>query len=342
MSNTVMHINNTAMNKKSPSEKINIGFTVVQPGILSLLQDAGRFGKHNIGLTNGGPLDKQSFDWANRLLDNDPNACVIEASIGGLVLQAEVDTQIAVTGGDAEFTINQKVVPSWQTHSIKAGDKIAFGFATTNTRHYLTVKGGFQVEEMFGSRSTVVREKLGGLDGSALKAGDVLPCEAITNDSEPQLTVNQTDRPKYIQTINPNENIILRVILGYQHQAFNNLQKARFFNNDFIISDKCDRMGFRLTGPEIKSDISGMLSEGICYGAIQVPADGQPIVLLNDRQTIGGYPKIGSVFSLDIPKLTQRLPGSSLQFESITIDEAQCQLHLADYRYRNTALRELG
>ncbi len=328
---------------------INKAFTVIQPGILSLLQDAGRFGKHNIGLTNGGPLDKLSFDWANRLLDNDPNACVIEASIGGLILQAETDTQIAVTGGDAELSINQKPVASWQTHSVKAGDKIAFGFAKTTTRHYLAIKGGFQIKPMFGSTATVVREKLGGLNGNALQAGDTLPCLSLTPLKAPsktqdeiiQKSVNQSDRPDYLSTAK-GKDITLRVVLGYQQNSFSDLQKARFFNNEFIISDKCDRMGFRLTGPEIKSDISNMLSEGICYGAIQVPADGQPIILLNDRQTIGGYPKIGSVFSLDIPKLTQRLPGASVNFEPMTMDDAQCELHLAHYRYRNTVLRTLS
>ena len=135
------------------------------------------------------------------------------------------------------------------------------------------------------------------------------------------------------------------MILGYQEATFSNVDKARFFNNEFSISDKCDRMGFRLSGPVIHSDLHtnevGMLSEGICYGAIQVPADGQAIVLLNDRQTIGGYPKIGSVFSLDIPKLTQRLPGSIIHFEAITIDEAQRQLHLAHFRYQNAQAHTL-
>ena len=324
---------------------INKAFTVIQPGILSLLQDAGRFGKHNIGLTNGGPLDKLSFDWANRLLDNDANACVIEVSMGGLVLQTDIDTQIAVTGGDAELSINQKIVASWQTHSVKAGDKIAFGFAKNATRHYLAVKGGFQITPMFGSVATVSREKLGGLNGSALQAGDALPClslNASTLDSEmSQQLVKSSDRPNYLRSAN-RKDITLRVILGYQHATFNNLQKARFFNNEFTISDKCDRMGFCLTGPAIQSALhtqdGGMLSEGICYGAIQVPADGQPIILLNDRQTIGGYPKIGSVFSLDIPKLTQRLPGTPVYFEAMTMDDAQCELHLANYRYQNTTL----
>ena len=308
------------------------GFTVLQPGILALLQDAGRFGKHSIGLTNGGPLDQHSFDWANRLCANDPNACAIEASIGGLTLQAEGSTQIAVTGGDAPLTINGKPAASWQTHHVAAGDKIALGFAQSASRHYLAVKGGFQIESMFGSCATVVREKLGGLNGAALQAGDKLPCAATTLDKTAACKLAESERPRY------SGDITLRVVLGYQHAAFSHIEKARFFNSNFELSDKCDRMGFRLTGPEIQSGISGMLSEGICFGAIQIPADGQPIVLLNDRQTIGGYPKIGSVLSLDIPKLTQRLPGATARFEAITIDEAQRQLHLASYRYQHTEL----
>ena len=306
------------------------GFTVLQPGILSLLQDAGRFGQHSIGLTNGGPLDRHSFNLANRLCGNDQNACVIEASIGGLVLQTDIDTQIAVTGGDAALTINDKPAASWQTHSLKPGDKIALGFSQAASRHYIAVKGGFKIEPMFGSCATVAREKLGGLKGAALQTGDSLPCIA-TKDSS-LLKLSEEHRPSY------SGDIVLRVILGYQQAAFSHVQKARFFNHEFELSDKCDRMGFRLTGPEIQSGISGMLSEGICFGAIQIPADGQPIVLLNDRQTIGGYPKIGAVFSLDIPQLTQRMPDTKVRFEAITIDEAQRLLHLAHYRYQNTEL----
>ena len=318
---------------------IEKAFVVVQPGILSLLQDLGRFGHHHIGITNGGPLDKLSFNWANRLLDNKPNDCVIEASFGGLVLRAEIDTQIAVTGGDGELTINQTVVPKWQTHAINKGDSISFGFAKTTQRQYLAVKGGFKVESSFGSCSTVVREKIGGLNGNALKANDTLPCLSSTNKTVPHTSVDLADRPPYL-TSKKEEDITLRVILGYQQDAFSNIQKARFFNNEFKVSDKCDRMGFRLTGPEIKPDINSMLSEGICYGAVQIPSDGQPIILLNDRQTIGGYPKIGSIFSLDIPKLTQRLPGTSVYFEPLNIDDAQCELHLANYRYESTPLKK--
>ena len=313
----------------------NSGFKVLQPGILSLLQDAGRFGQHAIGLTTGGPLDKFSFEWANRLCGNPSNSCVIEASIGGLILEAQADTQIALTGGDAALTINKKPAASWQTHVVKTGDRIELGFAQNNPRHYLAVKGGLQVEPMFGSASTVAREKLGGLSGSALKAGDIIPYQAQKTASLSHLKLDESGRPNY------SGEITLRVVLGYQQDAFSSLQKRRFFTSEFVLDERCDRMGFRTTGPEIKADINGILSEGICFGAIQIPPDGQPIVLLNDRQTIGGYPKIGSVLSLDIPALTQRLPGTNIRFEAISIDEAQRLLHLAHFREQRIQLINL-
>lgn len=314
----------------------NIGFKVLQPGILSLLQDAGRFGHHNIGLTTGGPLDRFSFEWANRLCGNAEGSCVIEVSMGGLTLEAQTDSQIAVTGGDAVLTINQTVAPSWRTHKVSAGDHIALGFAQHNTRHYLAVKGGFQVKPMFDSAATVAREKMGGLTGVALQAGDQLPSPTNHLKDLTDYQLDESLRPNY------SGKITLRVVLGYQKDAFSDLQKRRFFSSEFTVDDRCDRMGFRITGPEIKADINGILSEGICYGAIQIPPDGQPIVLLNDRQTIGGYPKIGSVLSLDIPKLTQRLPGSKVCFEAISIDEAQRQLHLANYRRQQTSITPLS
>ena len=306
----------------------NTGFKVIQPGILSLIQDSGRYGQHAIGLTTGGPLDKFSFDWANRLCGNSANASTIEVSFGGVSLEAQVSTQIAVTGGDAQLTINNKNVDNWRTHAVNVGDKVELKFSQHASRHYIAVAGGFQVPEMFGSTSTVAREKLGGLDGNPLKSGDVLVCESSSTTQ--QYCLDTEHRPDY------SGEVVLRVVLGYQKDAFSDLQQQRFFNSNFVVSDRCDRMGFRLTGPEIKSDINGILSEGISYGAIQIPSDGQPIVLLNDRQTIGGYPKIGSVFSLDIPKLTQRTPNTTVRFEALTIDEAQCLLHLANYRFLQT------
>ncbi len=306
------------------------GFKVIKPGFLSLLQDQGRFGQHAIGLTTGGPLDKFSFDWANRLCNNPVNACAIESSIGGLCLEAQANVQIAVTGGDATVMINRQAVKSWRTHLIEAGDILEMGYARNTTRHYIAVSGGFLISPMFESCSTVTREKIGGLNGDALKKGDFLPYSTQYDSEVSQWSLPEVNRPDYIGEVS------LRVILGYQQHDFSKSVQQLFFNTEFTIDKRSDRMGFRLSGPKIQANIDGILSEGICYGAIQVPPDGQPIILLNDRQTIGGYPKIGSILSLDIPKLTQRLPGTKIRFEAITIDEAQRLLQLAHKNYQAT------
>ena len=290
------------------------GFSVKQPGLLSLLQDRGRYGAHNLGLTTGGPLDFIAFDWANRMLGNEPNATCLEVSFGGLTLEAELDTSFVITGATAPCKLNGEIIAQWQTQPVQAGDKLEIGFATVGTRSYLAVTGGFDISPSFGSSSTVVREKIGGLHGDKLQAGDHLPCNGA------RLAINyclaEADRPLY------GDSARLRVVPGYQQAAFGPLQQWRFFNSEYRLTERCDRMGFRLEGETVHSDIVGMLSEGICHGAIQIPADGQPIVLMNDRQTIGGYPKIGSVIPRDTARLSQLSPGSEVRFEVISIEQA--------------------
>ncbi len=298
----------------SQSNQANSGFKVQQPGLLTLIQDAGRFGHHRIGLTTGGPLDSQAFKWANRLLGNELNATALEVSIGGLVLTAEVDTWIVLTGAEMPLKINGQEQDRWHAHPVKAGDQIEVGFSALGARGYLAVAGGFQVEHSFSSSATVTREGIGGLNGEKLQQGDYLKCAAV----KPVQTFRLPEayRPDY------SDQITLRVITGYQQHAFSDYQKRVFFSSEYKVTDRADRMGYRLEGPEVKPSIDGILSEGICHGAIQIPADGQPIVLLNDRQTIGGYPKIGSMISLDTARMAQLLPGSRVSFEEITIDDA--------------------
>ncbi len=304
------------------------GFKVLKPGILTLITDSGRFGKHRIGLTTGGPIDPFAFRWANRLLGNNQNASALEASFGGLVLEAEVDSSLVVTGATAPLKINGLDAELWRVHAVSAGDKIELGFATEGCRSYLAVAGGFHIEESFGSTATVVRESLGGLAGDKLKAGDVLPANSVSDVVAKVLPEHL--RPDY--TLDP----VLRVIPGYQQHAFSRFQQRLFFGSDYEVSDRCDRMGYRLTGAEIKPSIDGILSEGICLGAIQVPADGQPIVLLNDRQTIGGYPKIGSMMSLDVARLGQCMPGTKISFKAVTIDCAHNALCLAESHFQRS------
>lgn len=306
-----------------------LGFKVEHPGMLTLLQDLGRFGQAKLGLTNGGPGDKLAFNWANRLLENDVNASMLEASFGGLKLTSQINTVICVTGANVPLSINGENKPLWSTHNIAKGDKIELGFASQGIRAYLAVKGGFCVEKQFGSVATVLRENIGGLTGEALKPGDHLPANNAQH-SDKQHHLLQQDQPNYDQEIR------LRVIPGYQQQQFSRLQQRRFFAGHYQVSKQWDRMGYRLEGPAIKCTQTAMLSEGITLGAIQIPPDGQPIVLMHDRQTIGGYPKIGSVLSLDLSRLAQCGQGANIYFEPITMETAHNELHLAKFRYDKT------
>ncbi|MBT7720281.1 MAG: biotin-dependent carboxyltransferase [Halieaceae bacterium] len=305
---------------------------MTQPGILCLLQDGGRMGQHRIGLTNGGPLDPQAFEYCNRLLQNPEGATALEISFGGLQLEATVDTYICLTGANMNLRINNIEQARWEVLAIKAGDNIAVEFAEQGCRAYLGVAGGFQVEPTFGSTATVMREKVGGLNGDKLQAGDLLPCAQVTECKH--LYLPASSQPRY-------QNLItVRVIPGYQQQHFNRYEQRRFFSHTYTVSDRCDRMGYRLEGPAIDCDIQGILSEGICFGAIQIPADGQPIVLLNDRQTIGGYPKIGSALSLDCGRLAQLRPGGTVHFAPVSPHGAHNALHLAASFSRRQPLME--
>ena len=307
------------------------GFTVNQPGLLSLLHDRGRYGVHNLGLTTGGPLDSLAFDWANRLLGNDINATCLEISFGGLSLEAETETSFVITGAQAHCKLNGQSIALWQTQDIQRGDKLEIGFTSAGTRCYLAVRGGFDIAPSFGSSSTVLREKIGGINGDKLQAGDHLPCSG--NKLLAHCRLAEKDQPVY------GDSARLRVVLGYQQAAFDPLQRWRFFSSEYRLSERCDRMGFRLEGETVHSDMVSMLSEGICHGAIQIPADGQPIVLMNDRQTIGGYPKIGAVIRMDTARLAQLSPGSRVNFEEISIEQAHNLHCLEQARFRRTPVQ---
>lgn len=305
----------------------SLGFVVKQSGMLSLIQDAGRFGYFNLGLTNGGPIDLYAFHWANRLCSNALNTTAIEISIGGLMLTAQVDSTIAVCGANMPLTVNNQRKELWRSYHVKAGDTIELGIASQGMRCYLAVTDGFIVPESFGSSATVCREAIGGLSGEKLKTGDMLPC--VNQTRKENLVLPESLRPQY-----PNE-AVLHTIPSYQYQRFSSHQQRLFYSSEYTVSKHFDRMGYRLSGKKIHCDIEGILSEGICLGAVQIPSDGQPIVLLNDRQTIGGYPKIGAVSSVDTAKLGQLNQGSKVRFEPISMEQAHNYFHLNINRFNN-------
>jgi len=300
---------------------ISLGFIVKRSGLISLIQDEGRFGTFNLGLTNGGPLDKLAFHWANRLCSNELNVSAIEVSVGGFAFIAQVDTVIAVTGARMPLTINGQLKELWRSYKVKAGDLIELGFTNVGVRSYIAVAGGFNITPSFGSSSTVCREGIGGLKGTTLAVNDILPC---TPKVEVELVkLSERYQPKYCN------DVVLRIIPSYQQHHFSSHQQKLFFTSEYSVGKSCDRMGYRLEGQKIACDIDGILSEGLCHGAVQIPNDGQPIVLLNDRQTIGGYPKIGSVISIDAAKLSQLSHGGKVRFEAISMEKAR-ELTLRD------------
>lgn len=300
-------------------------FSVIAPGILSLLQDQGRFGQSALGLTSGGSMDTTSAAWANYLLGNPANATLIECSVGGLQLQANGNSYIVVTGAELALSINDSPLELWTVHQVKSGDIIKLGMVTKGLRVYVAVAGGFSIKPQFNSSSTVLREGIGGLNGNKLQANDTLPAPTVSN--LPRLSLPLTLRPQI------NSVLTLRLIEGYQASSFTSVERQRFYSHSYTVNPQADRMGYKLSGAAIACQQSQLLSEGICYGAVQIPPDGQPIVLLNDRQTLGGYPKIGSVLSLDCALLAQATAGTKVYFTPISAEHAQHALILANVRF---------
>ncbi|MCF6172275.1 MAG: biotin-dependent carboxyltransferase family protein [Campylobacteraceae bacterium] len=292
-------------------------FKVVSCGLLSLIEDFGRFGLSDKGITNSGVMDEYAYIILNKLLQNSPNTNCIEITLGGLKLEVDDTCTIAVTGADANFSINSKKVDIWRTHNLKKGDLLEFGFAKKGARVYFSIKGGFDIKKELGSYSATLKENI----GKNLQSGDILKfCD--NNILADTVYLKKEFIPIY------ETNLTLRVVLGYQNDFFTQEEIDKFFKQSYTISSQNNRMGYRLESQPIQCKIDGIISEGISFGAIQIPKDGQPIILLKERQTIGGYPKIGSVLPIDCFKLSQLRAGDSISFEQINIEEAQEKMRL--------------
>ena len=292
-----------------------MSFEVIKSGPLSLIQDFGRYGQQRIGYTQGGPMDEHAFLWANRLLGNPPGATQIEITYGGLELRAMSATTAALTGADLGATLNGKPVAPWFSFHLESGDRLFFNTPLKGLRAYLAVTGGLQVIPQLGSCSTVMREKIGGVDqqGGKLQQGDSIPYNGRKKSI--LMRVRRRYIPDYDASLN------LRLMPGYQVHHFPAQSLQRLFSEQYTISQQIDRMGYRLSGVQIKCSLPGIVSEGISYGAVQIPSDGQPIVLMKDRQTIGGYPKVGCIAALDAAQLAQRMPGARVRFCKAGVDE---------------------
>ncbi|AZD00760.1 biotin-dependent carboxyltransferase family protein [Pseudomonas chlororaphis] len=285
---------------------------------LCLLQDAGRFGVRHLGVTQGGALDWVSMSWANWLLGNALDAPVIEITLGGFSVVAEELCLLALAGADLGACIDERPLSPGRSFILQKGQRLRFTQPYQGARTYLAAPGGFNAPKVLGSCASVVREELGGLDGFGrpLAAGARLEyCGAGVN-----LKVLSGKQLPDLQSKAP-----LEVILGAQIGQFSGQSLFDAFNSAWTLDNRADRMGMRLLGPSLRYQGAPMISEGIPLGAIQVPPDGQPIVLLNDRQTIGGYPRLGALTPLALARLAQCLPGSEVRLTPVVQETAYQQ-----------------
>lgn len=292
---------------------------ILDGGFQALVQDGGRYGSQGLGITTGGPMDCHGFAWANRLLANESTAPVIEICFGNFSARFDANTWFSLTGANLHWRLNGQPIRPWQSYSVQAGDLISCGAVTHGLRGYMAVQGGFQVCNILGSCAAVTGDQLGGLhNGETLKKGDTLAYQASLNGH-----IRRTPK-QFIP--NYSGEAVLRVAPTNQFELFSQRAVHQFFSTIYSVSNRIDRMGCHLEGSRL-SDLPGnMISEAVPLGAIQVPSDGQPIVLLQDRQTIGGYPKLGNVYAVDLNSLAQLKPGDKVEFQLGDLAEAQYEL----------------
>jgi biotin-dependent carboxylase-like uncharacterized protein len=283
---------------------------------LCLLQDAGRFGVRHLGVTQGGGLDWRSMSWANWLLGNALDAPVIEITLGGFTVVAEDDCLLALAGADLGAQLDGQALAPWRSFKLRKGQRLQFTQPFLGARAYLAAPGGFDAPKVLGSSATVVREELGGLDGMgrALAKG-----ASLSYSAEAPLLMRELPRE---QVPDFKSDLPLDVVLGAQIGEFSGQSLFDAFNSAWTLDSRADRMGIRLLGTALQYQGKPMISEGIPLGAVQVPPDGQPIVLLNDRQTIGGYPRLGALTPLALARLAQCLPGATVRLRPVVQDVA--------------------
>jgi len=291
------------------------GFELVKAGIYTTIQDKGRFSYMHLGVTNSGFMDEYGANACNKLLDNTLETNLLEILFSGVVIKSHVDTSIAITGAKCEFFINGVLKNCWESHKINVGDELKIAKIYEGQRVYLGVKGGFDVPKEFGSNATSIKEDFGGLNGNKLKNGDFLYHQGNFNFIKRRW--KKEFIPKY------EKQLTLRVLLSYQCDSFEKEELEKFFSNSYTITPDFNSMACKLDGESIDCTISNLVSEAIAYGSIQIPKDGKPIILLKERQTIGGYPKIGTVLNIDCYKLAQMKAGSKIKFEKIEHKQAR-------------------
>ncbi|WP_106765819.1 biotin-dependent carboxyltransferase family protein [Paenibacillus faecalis] len=310
-----------------------MSITVIKPGLLSTVQDSGRIGYGKFGVSVSGAMDHISHRTANWLVGNHEDEATLELTWSGFTAEFGQDQWVAITGADFSPAIEGVSVPMWRPVFVRKGSRLTFHKPVSGCRAYLAVAGGMDVPEVMGSRSTYLRAGIGGFHGRALQPGDVLDVRA-GGFSAPATRLNKGDFFYSVKWSIPaavflkdDHQPIIRVIRGNQFDDFDAESRRSLFDQTFQVTSQSDRMGYRLSGSPLRlSTPKEYISEAVTPGTVQVPADGQPIILMADCQTHGGYPKIAQVASVDIPLVAQVPPGGCIRFNEITLQEAEALL----------------
>lgn len=286
-------------------------FLIKEPGLLSTIQDQGRYGYQSTGISPSGVLDYKSAILANQLVGNEPDEGVIEMTLSGMTFRVLKDTIIALAGASMEFTINGEKYPIGRSIPLAKGDLVKLGQVREGLRTYLAVAGGFKLKKVLGSHSTHLRTAMGGYKGRALEKGDKLPYNGD----------NKTYSPLVVKKEATLTDSTIRIVPGPNYDDLTDESKKALVNQPYTITRNSDRMGIRLDGHALETTdgVHDILSEPTQLGNIQVPKNGLPIVLLNDRQTTGGYKRMASVAKVDLPKLVQLGPNERIQFKMIDL-----------------------
>lgn len=295
-----------------------MGIKFANGGFLTTIQDAGRTGYQESGVPVTGVMDTRSFKLANILVGNDETEAVLEVTLMGPMVEFTSDNVIAVTGGNLGPKINGKDIPMYQAVEVKKGDNLSFMGIKSGSRAYVAFAGGLDLPLIMGSRSTHLKSNLGGYEGRKLGAGDEIEF-LVPKSHLPNMEKRKTEPEDFTFT-----SCELRVVMGPQDDCFTEKGIETFLGGDYALTNEADRMGLRFEGATVEHKDGGdIITDGISFGAIQIPSHGQPIIMMADHQTTGGYTKIAAVVSVDLPKAAQLKPGCKVRFKKVSIEEAQ-------------------
>ena len=296
-----------------------MSITILNPGLLTTVQDFGRIGYQQFGVPVSGVVDPRAMSIANILVDNPEDEAVLECTMLGPQIRFHAANAIAITGGDLGPTIDNQPIPNYAAIRVEAGQVLRFAGLRSGCRAYIAFAGGLDIAPVMGSRSTYMKAKIGGVEGRKLQKDDVIKFRKPNPDLR-GLNIRHIS-PEFV----PRLEYKLRVVLGPQDDMFTEHGIETFLSESYVVTPEFDRMGCRLDGEiiEHKGESGDIISDGIAFGAIQVPTAGKPIIMLSDRQTTGGYTKIANVISADFRILAQLKAGDRVRFALVSVAAAQ-------------------